>query len=145
MKNRATISPPNRDPHEGHVPDLRAFPAGAPIEDYHARKHDRGKARWDCLPWPAIESVVAVLTFGANTYGAWSWLTVPDARSRYFAAAQRHLAAWIRGEKTDEESGLPTLAHAACDVLFLLALDLGATGPSPAFSPNGETPPKDTK
>jgi hypothetical protein len=101
--------------------------------DYHAAKRDAGKLRWDCLPWSAVEQVVAVLTFGAEKYAAWSWPAVPDARARYFAAAQRHLAAWLRGEREDAESGLPHLAHAACDVLFLLAFDLGAAAPPVAF------------
>lgn len=43
--------------------------------------------------------------------------------SRLFSAGQRHLIAWWEGETIDPESGLPHLAHAACCVLFLLALE----------------------
>ncbi len=98
--------------------------AAAP-DPYHAAKHDLGKLRWDCLPWPAVEQVVRVLTFGAEKYSAWSWPGVPDARRRYFAALIRHAVAWLRGERLDPESGLPHLAHLACNALFLLSFELG--------------------
>lgn len=97
----------------------------APADPYHAAKHDLGKLRWDCLPWPAVEQVVRVLTFGADKYSAWSWPSVPDARRRYFAALVRHAVAWLRGERLDPESGLPHLAHLACNALFLLSFELG--------------------
>jgi len=106
------------------------FPDARPEHDpYHAAKHDLGKLRWDCLPWPAVEQVVRVLTFGAEKYSAWSWPSVPDARRRYFAAAIRHAVAWVKGEKTDPESGLPHLAHLACNALFLLSFDLDEAKP----------------
>jgi hypothetical protein len=57
--------------------------------------------------------------------GAHNWALVPNARERYFNAAMRHLNAYFyKGETRDAESGLHTLAHAACCVVFLLALDL---------------------
>ena len=40
--------------------------------------------------------------------------------SRYFSAAQRHLLAWNDGEDNDPESGLPHLAHASCNLMFML-------------------------
>lgn len=88
------------------------------------KKLDDGKARWDLLPFPAIEEVVMVLTFGANKYAPDQWRHVPEARRRYIAALWRHVVRWIRGEKSDPESGLHHLAHAACCVLFLLSFDL---------------------
>jgi hypothetical protein len=86
-------------------------------------KQDGGKPRWDLLPWEAVSPVVDVLTFGARKYAPDNWRHVPGARERYFAAAQRHMVAWWRGERVDPESGYPHLAHAACCVLFLLALE----------------------
>ena len=83
------------------------------------RKDDVAKAPWDLLPIGPLRSVVDVLAFGARKYGVDNWQQVPDARRRYYAAALRHLTAWWEGEKTDPESGLPHLAHAACCVLFL--------------------------
>jgi hypothetical protein len=40
------------------------------------------------------------------------------------AALLRHINAWRRGEKCDDESGLHHLAHALCNVAFLLELDI---------------------
>lgn len=89
------------------------------------RKDDAGKAPWHLVPWGAVGEVVAVLDFGARKYGPNTWQDVSRARARYFAATQRHLLAWWGGEDRDAESGLPHLAHAACSVLFLLALGRG--------------------
>jgi hypothetical protein len=109
-----------------------------------AAKRDVGKLRWDLLPWPAVEAVVEVLTWGADmrrTRGEdeREACLAPDARAKNFASLQRHLAAWLRGERTDPETGLPTLAHAAARALFLLALDLGAAGTPKAFEPHYPT------
>jgi hypothetical protein len=88
-------------------------------------KFDGGKRAWALLPWGGVGLVVDVLTFGARKYAPENWRKVPDARARYFGAALRHLTAWWLGERLDAESGLPHLACAACNVLFLLELDEG--------------------
>jgi hypothetical protein len=67
--------------------------------------------------------VVEVISHGAVKYGDRNWRNVPGGTERYFAAAMRHITAWRNGENTDPESGLPHLAHAACSILFLMALD----------------------
>lgn len=84
-------------------------------------KHDHGKLRYDLVDDTAHAAMVDVLTFGAVKYAPHGWRRVPEKRDRYYAAAQRHLAAWRRGEGRDPESGLPHLAHAACCLHFLLA------------------------
>lgn len=86
-------------------------------------KHDAGKPRWDLLPVVALDDVAKVLTFGAAKYQPDGWRFVDGWRARYCAALLRHVAAWMRHERIDPESGLPHLAHAACCVLFLLELD----------------------
>ena len=88
-------------------------------------KYDQGKPDWSLLPWEALEPVVEVMMFGAKKYSPEGWRDVPDAGRRYWSAAQRHLIAHLQGETADEESGLPHLAHAACCVLFLLAMEVG--------------------
>ena len=93
------------------------------------RKDDEEKQRWDLLPLNAVELVVAVLTFGARKYDDDNWRKVVNSRRRYFAAALRHLKSWRAGERFDDETGLPHLAHAACCVLFLLSLDEGHDPP----------------
>lgn len=84
-------------------------------------KNDAGKTRFDLLPPRALWAVADVITFGATKYGPDNWRGVE--RQRWFAAAMRHLWAWMLGEKRDPESGLPHLAHAACSILFLLDID----------------------
>jgi hypothetical protein len=85
------------------------------------RKDDQGKRRWHRIPWKALARVVDVLEYGAKKYAPDNWRKVSDPHKRYWDAAMRHLIDWQGGELCDKESGLPHLAHAVCDVLFLLA------------------------
>lgn len=90
-------------------------------------KYDGDKPRMDLLVdgCPnALEAVAGVLTFGAKKYAAHSWHTVPEGEARYKAALLRHLTARGKGELHDDESGLLHLAHAACDALFILELEM---------------------
>ena len=86
-------------------------------------KLDNDKLRWSLLPSGTIAQVIAVLEYGAKKYAINNWIEVPDAKTRYYDAAMRHLDAWWNGEDNDSESGLPHLAHAACCLLFLLWFD----------------------
>ena len=98
-----------------------------PIEDKDipsiGRKYDGEKLRWGLLPEDEIEDIVKVLTFGAKKYAPENWKFVPGRRWRYFDAVMRHLMAYKRGKKMDEETGLHTLSHALCCLLFLLWTD----------------------
>lgn len=78
---------------------------------------------WDLLPFKQVAKIVDVLTTGAETYGPNTWQDIPDGKNRYFAALMRHLTAWRRGEKIDSDSGIHHLAHAGCNILFLMFLD----------------------
>lgn len=89
-------------------------------------KYDEAKPRPSLLPWREVLVVVDVLEHGAKTYSVGNWQRVPDARTRYFDAAHRHLAAWWLGERNDPDSGLPHLAHAAATLLFLMWFDAEA-------------------
>ena len=95
--------------------------ADTPKNTPAGHKFDDGKPRWDLLPYDAVADVVDVLTHGSLKYGPENWRTVQRWDERYFAAAMRHLSAYRLGSFTDDDSGLPHLAHAACCVLFLLA------------------------
>lgn len=86
-------------------------------------KHDSGKRRFSLLPLECIQDVIDVLEFGARKYQVDNWQKVPDAKTRYFDAALRHIFAWKQGEKLDQESGIHHLAHAMCCLLFLLWFD----------------------
>lgn len=90
-----------------------------PVDLSVAVKQDGDKSRFDLLPWSALEEISAVLAFGAKKYDDHNWRK-GFKWSRLYAACFRHLAAHIRGENKDPETGLSHLAHAACCILFLL-------------------------
>lgn len=87
------------------------------------KKDDEGKLRFDLVDAEFEEQLAAVLTAGANKYGANNWQKVEDAKNRYYAALRRHIAAWRKGEQVDAETGIDHLAHAAANIMFLLHLD----------------------
>lgn len=97
-----------------------------PRGDEH--KHDGRKARWDLLPMDTIEDIVWILTYGAGEYADNGWYDVPDPLNRYYAALQRHLAAYLKDEYYDSESRMSHLAHAGCNLIFLLSFERRRNG-----------------
>jgi hypothetical protein len=81
-----------------------------------------GKLRWSLLPLDAVEEIVKVLEHGAKKYSVDNWKYVENGTERYWDSLVRHIMAWKQGEIIDPESGLSHLAHAGCNVLFLLYL-----------------------
>ncbi|TPV96209.1 MAG: hypothetical protein B7733_05735 [Myxococcales bacterium FL481] len=69
----------------------------------------------------ALLEVADVLTLGAARYGDFNWRKVGPWR--YRDALMRHLLAYMGGDQMDSDSSLPHLAHALCNVLFLLELE----------------------
>ena len=90
-------------------------------------KHDTGKASWHLMPFDALQPILSVLAYGRDKYGARNWEMGMDW-NRLFDAAIRHLAAWQGGENKDRESGFSHLAHAACNILFLIAYQIRNVG-----------------
>lgn len=91
------------------------------------RKFDQGKPQYSLIPSKALLEVVKVLTFGAQKYDPENWRRVPDAKTRYFDAAQRHLWQWKDGEINDEGAGgsdCHHLAAAISNLMFILQLEL---------------------
>lgn len=84
-----------------------------------ANKHDQGKTRYELVPAYPLEEVAKVLTKGAVKYGDRNW-EKGFKWSRAFGAAFRHMYAWWRGEDKDPETGYSHLAHAICEIMFLL-------------------------
>lgn len=82
-------------------------------------KHDQEKPAMALLPLHGAEAVAKVMTYGAKKYEAHNYLS-GIAYLRLASAALRHLFAWLRGEDTDGESGLPHLAHAAASIMMLI-------------------------
>jgi len=90
-------------------------------------KHDHGKPSIALLPPEAIIEVAKVLTFGANKYTAHNWRK-GFAYTRVLSAALRHIFAFLMGEDNDPETGVSHLAHAICDLLFVLNFKLTGDG-----------------
>lgn len=88
------------------------------------RKFDGGKLRYGLIPPLAQAEMVKVLTFGAEKYEPDNWKKVPDSKTRYFDALERHVWAWKMGEQIDPESGIHHLAHAMCCLAFLYEHDV---------------------
>jgi len=91
-------------------------------------KADKGKARLSLVPMRILWAIARVREFGVKKYGQTdSWCRVSP--ERYRDALLRHIAAYIDDPAgTDDESGLPHLWHAACNIAFLIALEDNGKG-----------------
>jgi len=101
--------------------DTSQISLGGTINGTLGVKYDVGKPRMDLLPPLALTEVAKVLSFGALKYAPNNWKKIPDLQGRYTAAALRHITHHM-SEYTavDEESGIDTLAHAICCLMFKL-------------------------
>ena len=88
------------------------------------RKFDGGKLRYDLIPVLALEETAKVVTKGAEKYDDENWKLVPEGRSRYLAAAMRHIQQWRKGEIYDEEMGTHHIANAISNLMFILEKEL---------------------
>ena len=87
-----------------------------------ACKFDTGKPRPALIPPEAILEIAKVMAHGAEKYNDNNWrnTTNPMRWTRALDAAMRHQAAWLEGETHDPETGINHLAHAACNMCFLI-------------------------
>lgn len=107
----ASQSPPQPPISQG-IGDVNSTEKGSGAR-FNASKPD-----FSLIPLHTLEDEARVWEHGKKKYAAWNWAkgmpwSVP------FACIQRHLAAWQRGEDLDPESGLPHMAHVACNVRML--------------------------
>lgn len=97
----------------------------------HYCKPDGGKLRYDLIPPAALERVVSVLTKGAEKhnegYGEINWRRGAEY-TRLYAAVQRHLKDWYKGEEIDADTDEPHLACAISDLLMLLDIQQSGAG-----------------
>ena len=93
------------------------------MSEMQGKKFDQNKPRMSLLPKGALNAVIRVLEFGATKYQVDGWKHVPDAKTRYYDAMQRHIDAWWQGEQKDPETGEHHLAHAICCGMFLMWFD----------------------
>ncbi len=81
-------------------------------------RYNAGKVDFSLIPLCTMEDEARVWEYGKKKYAAFNW-TKGMAWSVPFACLMRHMAAWQRGEECDDESGLPHLAHAMCNLRML--------------------------
>ena len=88
-------------------------------------KADAGKLQLTLVPLQIIEDIAKIRMYGNEKYGdPNNWMTV--APQRYRDAAFRHFLAYLREPwGVDEESGLPHIAHLACNIAFLCEFEAG--------------------
>lgn len=107
-------------------------------------KYDTGKREWHMLPWKELEEVVKGFEFGKRKYDENNWKK-GLAYSRVFDATQRHLMAWFCDrEQKASDSGLDHLAHAICNLLFLMWYDNNLEGDWDD-RPSGNPPARNNK
>ena len=81
-------------------------------------RYNAGKPDMSLIPLCTLEDEAKVWAYGKQKYAAWNWAKGMDW-SVPLACALRHLSKWQAGEENDEESGLPHLAHAMCNLRML--------------------------
>jgi hypothetical protein len=101
---------------QGHAAEVESTP------DQRA-KQDFGKPKLSLVPTEIIRAIATVRAYGNQKYEPDSWTRVEW--KRYLDAALRHMLAVVDSglSSTDEESGLLHLAHAACNIAFLLEFE----------------------
>lgn len=84
-------------------------------------KADNGKPGFELLPVWLLDDVNLVLRHGAKKYKVLNWQKTDGfLYSRCYNALLRHMFAWWRGRDIDPESGISHLAHAMCNLIFLM-------------------------
>ncbi len=100
-------------------------------------KFDTGKPRLDLIAPEFMMYIGQVLHYGVEKYDkvnkAYNW-RYGMAWSRPLGAALRHIFQWMGGEKLDRESGLPHLAHAATNLMFLVSYEVTGVGEDDRWS-----------
>lgn len=89
------------------------------FEKEEDRKLDNDKIRYDLVPVYPLQEIAKVFTFGAKKYEDRGW-EKGIKWGRVYGALLRHIFSWFTGEDKDPETGLSHLAHAGCNIMFLL-------------------------
>lgn len=90
-------------------------------EQKEAVRHNQDKLRVDLIPVEFIEEVAKVFTFGAKKYSPNNWKGfTKEQQDEILGSLLRHILEYQKGNKLDSESGLHHLAHAACNISFIL-------------------------
>lgn len=86
-----------------------------------AVRFNQDKLRYDLIPPEFITALAEVFTFGAKKYTPNNWKGfTPEQQEEIKGSLLRHIYAYLEGEENDPESGLSHLAHAGCNLAFMI-------------------------
>ena len=119
-------TPTNEKTHADAIENACVQSKGVEIDQFNRpdqqAKADQGKPCPSLVPVSLIEAVTAIRMYGSQKYGdPENWRKVEP--QRYRDALYRHWLAYLKGEKCDQESGLPHLWHLACNAAFLIEME----------------------
>lgn len=85
------------------------------------KKFDGKKNRLELIQPDFIEGLGRILSFGAEKYDTNNWMLAnsDEDQERIQGALLRHIFAYMKGEKIDQETGESHLYHATCNLMFL--------------------------
>lgn len=90
-------------------------------ENQEAIRFNKDKLRYDLIPPEFITALAEVFTFGAQKYTPNNWKGfTPEQQEEIKGSLLRHIYAYLEGEENDPESGLSHLAHAGCNLAFMI-------------------------
>ena len=100
-------------------------PSAGEAKNKQEAKADSGKPKLTMVPRQIIFDIAKVREYGNAKYGdPENWRQVEI--QRYRDAAFRHFMAYLDDPQgVDAESGLPHLAHLACNIAFLCEMESG--------------------
>jgi len=82
-------------------------------------KKDEGKPKLSLVYKSFVDEIAKVRMYGLTKYpNRENWRTTKT--ELHHDALLRHVFAYLDGEINDQESGLNHLAHAACNIMFLI-------------------------
>lgn len=103
--------------------DYKHWEPNSKGETNQAAKADAGKPQLTLVPRQILFDIARVREYGTKKYGDpdnWKQVEI----QRYRDAAFRHFVAYLDDPQgNDEESGLPHLAHLACNIAFLCEME----------------------
>jgi len=89
-------------------------------------KDNKGKLRYDLLPYNSLDEVVKVITLGEVKYPKpeenWLLTASPETIEEYKAAVGRHYSKVMQGEELDPDLGTSHWANIATNCLFIMAM-----------------------
>lgn len=112
-------------------------PSPAPHPNDPKQEAGQRKVPFHALPFAVLAEDAVAHGEGALKYGLHNWREGKVLASTYYAAALRHLIAWIEGEDIDPDSGLSHLikARASLGVLRDAQIQGTAIDDRPKASP----------